>query len=79
MGVFEMVVAIVAIVITGKIIGTTIKTKHQSGSSQKVAADGATLNRLAEVEKRLIVLEQIVTSEGYELKQQFKNLENEQI
>ena len=76
MGVFEMVVAIVAISVAGGIISKSIKSKIEADSNHNDTDNDATQKRLADVEKRLIVLEQIVTSESYDLKQQFKNIEN---
>ncbi len=77
MGVFEMVVAIVAISIAGSIINKTIKAKIKANSNDSKAERDDSALRIDEMEQRLIVLEQIVTSEGYDLKQQFKNIENE--
>ncbi|MBT3205447.1 MAG: hypothetical protein HOM14_07315 [Gammaproteobacteria bacterium] len=77
MGVFEMVVAIVAISITGGVISKSIKAKVEAGKSGNKKDQKISAKRFNEIEQRLIVLEQIVTSEGYDLKQQFKNIENE--
>ena len=77
MGVFEMVVAIVAISVIGGTISSSIKSKIKANANQTRSLDKETKKHLEEIEKRLIVLEQIVTSEGYELKQQFKNIDIE--
>ncbi len=77
MGVFEMVVAIVAISITGGVISKSIKAKVEAGKNGNKGDRKTSEKRFNEIEKRLIVLEQIVTSEGYELNQQFKNIDNE--
>ncbi len=78
MGVFEMVVAIVAISITGGVISKSIKAKVEAEKSGNKVNRKISEKRFNEIEQRLIVLEQIVTSEGYELNQQFKNIEDEQ-
>lgn len=78
MGVFEMIVAIVGISVIGNIIIQKNKIKAESSKAGSTASDNdITRKRLADMEKRLIVLEQIVTSEDYQLKQQFKNIEND--
>ena len=77
MGVFEMVVAIVAISITGGVISKSIKAKAEAVKNGNKKDQKISAQRFNEIEQRLIVLEQIVTSEGYDLKQQFKNIENE--
>jgi len=77
MQVFEMVVAIVAIAIIGGIIEKHLKLKA------KTAAVDEDLKREIDrlraehqgVEERLRVLEAIVSSDGYDLKQRFKDLE----
>ncbi|MCP4078428.1 MAG: hypothetical protein GY744_19860 [Gammaproteobacteria bacterium] len=79
MGVFEMVVAVVAISITGGVISKSIKAKIEAEKSANKSDRKISEKRFNEIEQRLIVLEQIVTSEGYELNQQFKNIENEKI
>ncbi len=77
MGVFEMVVAIVAISVIGGVINKSIKASIESKKMNRDTGDDMTAKRLADFEKRLIVLEQIVTSESYELKQKFKDIDDE--
>jgi len=80
MNVAEMVVIAVAISVIGGIVSKLIKAKYEHKANKHHEKENtASDNRLAELEKRIIVLEQIVTSEGYELKQQFKNIDDELI
>ena len=76
MGVFEMVVAIVAISVVGKIALKELKAKHELELKKETIGSSDSAERIAQMEDRLIVLERIVTSEGYDLKQQFKDIEN---
>lgn len=77
MQVFEMVVAIVAIAIIGGIIEKHLKLKAKTTAVDEDLK--REIDRLrAEhqgVEERLRVLEAIVSSDGYDLKQRFKDLE----
>lgn len=77
MQVFEMVVAIVAIAIIGGII-----EKHLKLKAKTAAVDQDLMKEIEELkgqqqrtEERLRVLETIVSSDGYDLKQRFKDLE----
>ena len=77
MQVFEMVVAIVAIAIIGGII-----EKHLKLKAKTAAVDQDLMREINELkaqqqrtEERLKVLETIVSSDGYDLKQRFKDLE----
>ena len=65
-----MIMAVIIILVTGFVIARKI---YRLGTEQEETMSD---DRLVEIEKRLEVLEQIVTSENYELKQQFKNIEN---
>jgi len=77
MSVFEMVAIIVAISVIGGVISKAIKAKCEMSSNNQNTDNKITNKRLADMEQRMVVLEQIVTSEGYDLKQQFKNIDNE--
>ncbi len=72
---FEMVVIIVAL----GILGGVLKSYFSSGKDRKTMhqTNEALVDRLDRVEKRLEVLERIVTSNDYELKRQFRNLEDD--
>lgn len=77
MQVFEMVVAIVAIVTIAGIIERQLKIKAKTASlSQDLESLVKRMEQQQErMEERLRVLEEIVSSDGYELKQRFKDLE----
>ncbi|MGH8481172.1 MAG: hypothetical protein ACRES8_01775 [Nevskiaceae bacterium] len=72
MGVFEMVVAVVAISVTAGLLRVWIKSR--------APADGGALTaeqqqRLVRLEERVKALESVVGDASYELKQKFKDLE----
>ncbi|MEN8179736.1 MAG: hypothetical protein ABFS39_14125 [Pseudomonadota bacterium] len=77
MQVFEMVVAIVALSILGGIVTKYMKLKvKQTGQQGLLNQEVSDLKRHQEVmQKRIQVLEAIVSSDGYDLKQRFKDLE----
>ncbi len=72
---FEMVVIIVAL----GILGGVLNSYFDSGKAKKALhkTNNQLNDRLALVEKRLEVLERIVTSNDYELKRKFQDLEND--
>jgi len=71
---FEMV----AIIVTVAVLAGVLKHYFESRSRRvEEAADNELLARLAAIEKRLGVLESIVTSDGYDLKQRFRDLERD--
>jgi peptidoglycan hydrolase CwlO-like protein len=69
MGVFEMVVAIVAITAVASLIRTAVKSRSAGGLSAHQEA------RLAKLEERVQALESVVGDSSYELKQKFHELE----
>jgi hypothetical protein len=70
---FEFALAIVALVLIFRLIKLAVVTgKRQPRREDSVNTQ--LLQRLAEVEERVRVLERIVTDERYDLKQQFKDL-----
>jgi len=73
MNVFEMVVIIVALGIIGNIITIAVKTRRKHANQQ---IDQHTAERIDKLEERVKVLERIVTSDRYDLNQQFKNLDD---
>ena len=77
MQVFEMVVAIVAIAIIGGIIEKHLKLKARTSAVDQDLKKEIDQLRAEQqrVEERLRVLETIVSSDGYDLKQRFKDLE----
>lgn len=72
---FEMVVSIVAIVFTGSIISKYLQYRMVKLNTNQETDNAASDVRLDEIEQRLKVLEQIVTSDRYDLEQQFKNID----
>ena len=75
MGPFEMVVLIVLIITIAGLTERHMKTRSNRSNGQT----GNTLKkqdqRLSDIEDRLKVLETIVTSDGYDLKQKFRDLD----
>ena len=70
---YELAISIVAIVFTYKLIRLAVLRQH---TRRDDTANTDLLNRLAEVEERVRVLERIVTDDRHDLKQQFKDLES---
>jgi hypothetical protein len=75
MQVCEFALAMVALVMVFKLIRLAIVHKNPPRRDDPVNTE--LLERLNQVEERVRVLERIVTDERYDLKQQFKDLENE--
>lgn len=72
MNVFEMVAFIVAIGVVGKIAVHAIKSRSKIASKEN---NQQTEERIDKLEERIKVLERIITSDRYDLNQQFKNLD----
>lgn len=72
MNVFEMVVIIVAIGVVGKIAVHEIKSRGKIASKEN---NQQTNERIDKLEERVKVLERIITSDRYDLNQQFKNID----
>jgi hypothetical protein len=72
MGVFEMVVVIVALSVTAGLINTWIKSRSGADPAGMTAEQQ---QRLARLEERVKALESVVGDASYELKQKFKDLE----
>ncbi len=73
---FEMTVIIVALAILGGVIKHYLDSRGDMETSSK--EQQRLLSRIDEMEERIQVLERIVTDENYELKRQFRNLDEEQ-
>ena len=70
---FEFALAIVALVLIFRLIKLAmVGGKRPARRDESVHAE--LVQRLAEVEERVRVLERIVTDERYDLKQQFRDL-----
>lgn len=77
MNVYELVFAIVLVVTLGKVLERHFSSRKQHG--QNAEADTRTQQRTQQVddlEKRVQILERIVTDQGYELRQKFRDLED---
>ena len=73
---FEMTVIIVALAILGGVIKHYFDSRGDIEASSK--EQRRLLSRIDEMEERIRVLERIVTDENYELKRQFRNLDEEE-
>lgn len=71
----EFVLPLLALIFVYRLIRLVIIQRSQPRLDDSVNAE--LLERLNQVEERVRVLERIVTDERYDLKQQFKDLENE--
>jgi len=75
MNVYELVFAIVLVVTIGKAFesrfGSRRRRHHEPDPEQQQNGQ-----RVEELEKRIQVLERIVTDQGYELRQKFRDLED---
>lgn len=72
MGVFEMVVVVVALSVTAGVVNAYIKSRSAAGPGGMTAEQQA---RLAKLEERVKALESVVGDASYDLKQKFKDLE----
>jgi hypothetical protein len=70
---FEFALAIVALVLIARLIRLAI-VQGKRPTRRDDAVNAELIERLAQVEERVRVLERIVTDERYDLKQQFKDL-----
>jgi hypothetical protein len=81
MNVYELVFAIVLVITVGQIIrsrqgGGHSRRRGGGGSSAAQEPPGARSDaRIEALEERIAVLERIVTDQGYELRQKFRDLE----
>lgn len=73
MNVFEFVLGILIIVFAYKAIETYLKSRSERNTVSKDSDLDADLHAL---EERIRVLERIVTDERYDLKRQFKDMED---
>lgn len=76
MNVFEMVLAIVLVVMIGRLIERRISRGRGPGGQPAAGDPREDPERLGRLEQRVEVLERIVTDQGYELRQQFRDLED---
>jgi Na+-transporting methylmalonyl-CoA/oxaloacetate decarboxylase gamma subunit len=76
MNVYELVFLIVLVVTVGKLIERRVGRHHGRSKPADGASGGASAVRIDELEKRVQVLERIVTDQGYELRQKFRDLDD---
>ena len=76
MNVYELVVAIVLIVTIGKVIDSRRGHRRRQSASADTQTRSSEPGRLEALEQRVQVLEKIVTDQGYELRQKFRDLED---
>ncbi len=77
MNVYELVFAIVAVVTIGKVLERHFSTrKRQQRDAEPGAQEQERTQRVDDLEQRVQVLERIVTDQGYELRQKFRDLED---
>jgi len=74
MNVYELVAAIVVVVTIGRIIERRYASRRHTGNPD-TQAQAAADPRIDSLEERIKVLERIVTDQGYELRQKFRDLE----
>ncbi|MDH3646966.1 MAG: hypothetical protein OER80_09350 [Gammaproteobacteria bacterium] len=77
MDLFEMVVAIVAISCFAGVVNNWLKTRKKVDRSELDRQMGTRLDELHKLEKRMQVLERIVTDRQYDLKRELHELESE--
>lgn len=75
MNVYELVFAIVLVVTIGKAIESRFGGGRRRRHHQPEAEQQQDEQRVEALEKRIQVLERIVTDQGYELRQKFRDLE----
>jgi hypothetical protein len=78
MNVYELVFAIVLIVTIGKVIESRRgrRRSHRGTGDNQAQTNTHDPGRIEELEQRVQVLEKIVTDQGYELRQKFRDLED---
>ena len=74
MNVFEFVIIIVLVLTVGRIIERRYAGRRHKADPD-TPAQAADVPRLDSLEERIKVLERIVTDQGYELRQKFRDLE----
>jgi len=81
---YEMVAIIVLVAVAGGVLKSIFSSRSERFNDQARQAQGDDLKQkkqqqhIKQLEQRIEVLEAIVTSDGYELKQHFKDLNSKQ-
>jgi Na+-transporting methylmalonyl-CoA/oxaloacetate decarboxylase gamma subunit len=76
MNVYELVFLIVLVITIGKLIERRVGKRHDRHHREEGAPAAPGPDRIEELEKRVQVLERIVTDQGYELRQKFRELDD---
>jgi len=75
MNIFEFVLLIVLIVTVGRLVDRRVGRGHRRSAATPEGAGTESPGKLDDLEKRIQVLERIVTDQGYELRQKFRDLD----
>ena len=76
MNVYELVFLIVLVVTIGKLIERRVGKRHGHRGKEEGPATASDASRIADLEQRVQVLERIVTDQGYETRQKFRELDD---
>lgn len=76
MGPFEMIVAIVAIACAAGVLRNWVENRNKVSTTELDERMGERVQRLEDMERRLQVLEKIVTDRRYDLKAELHELES---
>ncbi len=75
MNIYEFVLLIVLIVTVGRLVERKVNRRHQREAHGENEAGSGAPSKLEDLEQRIQVLERIVTDQGYELRQKFRDLD----
>jgi hypothetical protein len=75
MNIYEFVLLIVLILTVGRLVERRVGRRHQRAAAAADDAASGTPSKLEDLEQRIRVLERIVTDQGYELRQKFRDLD----
>jgi len=74
MNIYEFVLLIVLIVTCGRLVERRVGRRHRRQASGQDESAPEAAGKLDDLERRVQVLERIVTDQGYELRQKFRDL-----
>ncbi len=75
MNIYEFVLLIVLIVTVGRLVDRRVGRRHKRAAAAPDGTATESSGKLEDMEKRIQVLERIVTDQGYELRQKFRDLD----
>ena len=75
MNIYEFVLLIVLIVTVGRLVDRRVGRRHKHSAAAPDGKGTGNSGKLDDLEKRIQVLERIVTDQGYELRQKFRDLD----